>query len=79
MTKVELYELIKLYSSQYRTYKINDPIAHYGHTVRRLSPYHPDLNLFEKVWGIVKNRVAAKNDTFKIDDVSDYHKKLSII
>ena len=35
----------------------------------RLPPYHPDLNLIEKIWGIVKTRIAAKNVTFKLQDV----------
>jgi len=37
--------------------------------VIRLPPYHPDLNPIEKIWGIVKTRVASKNVTFKLQDV----------
>ena len=35
----------------------------------RLPPYHPDLKPIEKIWGIVKARIAAKNVTFKLGDV----------
>jgi hypothetical protein len=37
--------------------------------VIRLPPYHPDLNPIERIWGIVKSRIAAKNVTFKLRDV----------
>jgi len=30
---------------------------------------HPDLNPVEKIWGIVKTGIAAKNVTFKLWDV----------
>ena len=35
----------------------------------RLPPYHPDLNPIQKIWVIVKGRIAAKNVTFKLGDV----------
>ena len=44
-------------------------LAEHGHTGIRLPPYHTDLNPIEKIWGIVKTRVAAKNVTFKLRDV----------
>jgi len=37
--------------------------------VIRLPPCQPDLNPIEKIWGIVKTRIAAKNVTFKLRDV----------
>jgi len=37
--------------------------------VIRLPPCHPDLNPIEKIWGITKTRIAAKNVTFKLRDV----------
>jgi len=37
--------------------------------VLRLPPYHPDINPIEEMWAIVKNRIAAKNVTFKLQDV----------
>ena len=38
-------------------------------TVLRLPPYHPDLNPIEQIWCTVKTRIAAKNVTFKLQDV----------
>jgi transposase len=69
MTKVELYDLIKIHKPQYETFAIDCLLADHGHTVIRLPPYHPDLNPIEKIWGIVKSRIAAKNVTFKLRDV----------
>jgi hypothetical protein len=69
ITKAELYDLIKRHKPQYETFAIDHLLAHHGHTVLRLPPYHPDLNPIEKMWAIVKNRIAAKNVTFKLQDV----------
>jgi hypothetical protein len=69
MTKVELYDLIKMHKPQYETFAIDGLLAENGHMVIRLLPYYPDLNPIEKIWGIVKNRVAAKNVKFKLRDV----------
>jgi hypothetical protein len=69
MTKVELYDLIKLHKPQYDTFAIDCLLANHGHTVVRLPPYHPDLNPIENIWGIVKSRIAAKNVTFTLGDV----------
>ncbi|KAJ8911142.1 hypothetical protein NQ315_004432 [Exocentrus adspersus] len=41
----------------------------YGHIPLRLPPYHPDLNPIEMVWAQIKNNVAKRNVTFKLDDV----------
>jgi hypothetical protein len=38
-------------------------------TMIRMPPFHPDLNPIENIWGIVKGRIAAKNVTFKLEDV----------
>ena len=35
----------------------------------RLPNYHPDWNPIEKIWDIVKTRIAAKDVTFKQQDV----------
>ena len=67
--KPELYKLIKLHKPQHVEYKIDPVFAQHGHTVLRLPPYHPELNPIEKIWGIVKNRVATRNVTFKLDNV----------
>ena len=69
MTKAELYDLIKMHKPQYETFATDCLLAEHGHTVIRLPPYHPDLNPTEKIWGIVKARIAAKNVTFKLGDV----------
>ena len=69
MTKAELYDLIKMHKPQYETFATDCLLAEHGHTVIRLPPYHPDLNPIEKIWGIVKARIAAKNVTFKLGDV----------
>lgn len=69
MTKVELYDIIKMHKPQYESFAIDGLLAEHGHTVVRLPPYHPDLNPIEQIWGIVKSRVAVKNVTFKLQDV----------
>jgi transposase len=69
MTKVELYDLIKMHKPQPQTFAIDGLLAEHGHTAIRLPPYRPDLNPTEKNWDIVKNRVAEKNVTFKLRDV----------
>jgi hypothetical protein len=35
----------------------------------RLPPYHPELNPIEKIWVQVKNWVASRNVTYKLNDV----------
>jgi len=71
MTKAELYDLMKMHKPQYETFAIDCLVAEHGHTVIRLPPYHPDLNLIEKIRGIMKTRIAAKNVTFtrKLRDI----------
>ena len=69
MTKADLYYLIKMHKPQYETFAIDCSLADHGHTVIRLPPYHADLNPIEKIWGIVKTRIAAKNVTFRLRDV----------
>jgi len=62
---------MKMHKPQYETFAIDCLVAEHGHTVVRLPPYHPDLNLIEKMWVIVKTRIAAKNVTFtrKLRDI----------
>ena len=60
MTKVELYDLIRMHKPQYETFAIDCLLSDHGHTVIRLPPYYPDLNPIEKIWGIMKTRIAAK-------------------
>ena len=40
-----------------------------GHTILRLPAYHPDLNPIDTIWSIVKQRVAARNVTYNINDL----------
>jgi hypothetical protein len=69
MPKAELHDLIKMHKPQCETFEINCLLAEHGHTVIRLPPYHPDLNPIEKIWGIVKTRIATENVTFKLRDI----------
>ena len=69
MTKAELCDLIKMHKPQYKTFAIDCLLTEHGYTVIRLPPYHPDLNPIEKICGIMKTRIAAKNVTFKLRDV----------
>jgi len=69
MTKTELHNLIKMDKMQCETFEINCLLAEHEHTVIRPPPYHPDLNPIEKIWGIVKTRIAAENVTFKLRDI----------
>ncbi len=70
LTKPELYEIIKLKKASIPArYKLDVLMEAHGHKVVRLPPYHPDLNAIEPVWAALKNDVAAKNTTFKLDDV----------
>ncbi|KAJ8930819.1 hypothetical protein NQ314_016351 [Rhamnusium bicolor] len=69
VTKPELYKLIKHHMEQETTYRLDTLLEQHGRKVLRLPPYHPELNPIEKIWAMVKNRVAARNITFKLNDV----------
>jgi hypothetical protein len=58
-----------MHKPQYEYFAIDCFLADYGHRVIRLPPYHPDLNPIEKIWCIVKTRLAATNVTLKLRDV----------
>jgi len=58
--KAELYDLRKMHKPQYETFAIACLLADHGPTMKRLPPYHPDLNPIEKTWDVVKTRIAAK-------------------
>lgn len=68
MLKPELYQLIKLNKNRTKMFKIDALLAEHGHSVIRLPPYHPDLNPIELIWASIKEHVAQKNVTFKLDD-----------
>lgn len=68
-TKPELYNLIKQYKGKCVQYVLDTELRKHGHCVLRLPPYHPELNPIEKIWALMKNWVAARNITFKINDI----------
>lgn len=68
-TKPELYEIIKVHKPIHKRYALDALLHEHGHVVLRLPPYHPELNPIEKIWANVKNWVAARNVTFKLEDV----------
>lgn len=59
-TKAQLYELIKRHKRDPQ-YEVEKMLNEHGHEVLRLPPYHCDLNPIEKIWAIVKRRIAEKN------------------
>jgi transposase len=65
----ELYQLIKLYKPRLRRYLLDETVQKEGHTVLRLSPYHPDLNPIELIWADIKGFVARKNLTCNFSEV----------
>ncbi|KAG8227808.1 hypothetical protein J437_LFUL006222 [Ladona fulva] len=67
-TKIELYEKIRRHKEA-RVFEVDRVFAEHGHSVLRLPPYHPELNPIENIWGIMKNWVATRNVTFKLEDV----------
>ncbi|KAJ8909981.1 hypothetical protein NQ315_013573, partial [Exocentrus adspersus] len=69
VTKLELYNIIKYHKEATITYRLDILLQQHGHTILRLPPYHPEVNPIEKIWAMVKNRVAARNVTFKLNDV----------
>lgn len=69
MLKPELYMLIKVHKSKFKKCSVDEIFKKYGHSVLRLSTYHPELNTIDKIWSVVKEWAAARNTTFKIEDV----------
>jgi hypothetical protein len=67
-TKVELFQSIKINKPTFQKFSNDSLLARYGHASLRLPPYHPELNLIEKMWAMVKNWVAMKNVTFHLQD-----------
>lgn len=67
-TKAILFDLIKQNKGT-PTYAVDELLKNHNHEVLKLPPYHCDLNPIEKIWSLVKRRVAEKNvdqDTKKI-------------
>jgi transposase len=44
----------------------------HGHRILRSPPHHPEFNPIEKIWAQLKNWVATRNITFKINDVIEF-------
>lgn len=59
-TKAVLFGLIKQNKGP-PTYAVDELLKSHYHELLRLPPYHCDLNLIEKMWSLVKRRVADKN------------------
>ena len=64
MTKVELYDFIKMHKPQHETLAIDCLLADHGHTVIRLPAYHPDLNPIEKKSGYREDQNSCKKCYF---------------
>jgi hypothetical protein len=80
MCKPELYSLIKLRKPRFKTFKIDALLAEHGHPVLHLPPYYPDLNPIELIWASVKEYVARKNVSVRLDDTMKLaEEKFSII
>lgn len=69
MLKCELHQLVKLNRERFVKLKLDGIFNAHGHDVLRLPPYHPIFNPIENIWGIVKERVAKRNVSFKLNDV----------
>lgn len=69
MRNPDIYGMIVPLKPNHLSYKIDGIVQEHHHTILRLPPYHPELNPIELIWATVKNWVAEKNVTFKMDDV----------
>jgi transposase len=58
-TKVELLQAVKRLKLPAR-YATRTIAERYGHELRFLPPYHPELNIIEKVWAVAKGAVARE-------------------
>jgi hypothetical protein len=64
----------------FKTFKIDSLLAEYGHSGLLLPPYHPDLKPIELIWASIKEYVARKNVSFRLDDAMKLaEEKFSII
>ncbi|XP_028145116.1 uncharacterized protein LOC114338711 isoform X6 [Diabrotica virgifera virgifera] len=50
-------------------------LEQHGHKVLHLPPYHQELNPIEKIWALVKGRVASHNTTLSINNVENITRK----
>jgi hypothetical protein len=57
-----------LHTPRFKTLKIDALLAEHGHSALRSPPYHTDLNSIELIWASVKEYVARKNVSFRLED-----------
>ncbi|XP_063828954.1 uncharacterized protein LOC135078286 [Ostrinia nubilalis] len=68
-TKPQLYLLIKKTKGD-PVYEVEHLLNQHGHEVVQLPPYHCDLNPIEKIWALVKRRIAEKNVSQTTSEIS---------
>ncbi|XP_060882122.1 uncharacterized protein LOC132953799 [Metopolophium dirhodum] len=68
-TLAELKQRVKLLIPIEKKYELDELALKMGHEVIRLPPYHCQYNPIELIWAQVKNKVATKNNTFKMVDI----------
>ena len=75
MYKPELYHVIKFTKPNYKQFYIDSILEQYGHNVLILSPYHPELNPIELIWGKGKNNIMAHNLSNQLNVVHEMVKR----
>lgn len=68
LLKKELF-LVSQHRSTYDKNVVDEMAKNHNMTVLRLPPYHCELNPIELIWAQVKGYVAARNTTFKLQEV----------
>lgn len=58
-SKGELWALVKENKSKFMKYATCDIARRYGHFVKFTPQYTPELQPIERVWGVIKNNIAA--------------------
>ena len=64
MLKIELLELCRTHRPL-PTYGVGETLKQHGHTAIRMPPYHAELNSTERIWAMLKEKVARSNLTLK--------------
>jgi hypothetical protein len=68
MCKPEFHFLTKMRKPRFNRFKIDALLAEHSHFVLHLLRYHTDLTPTEQIYGSVKEYVARKNVSFRLDD-----------
>lgn len=71
MLKVQLLDIVKVHKPKFVKYVVDEMALERGVTILRLPPYHCELNPIELIWAQIKNEVARRNKTFKLNDVQE--------